>query len=184
MLPKIKIQDIFRVSGIKRWGIVDTPKEQDVAQHSFNVAHIARELVKRMVEIVDITPEAEPFIMSLVLQWALMHDLSEVFTGDVPTPFKNSLNREETAWESETVLGFKDRIPKGVKYEVLMIVKVADILEARKFLTPHTNIQQYHVLQELEKRFEEAISVTVSRNFENVARQLATDILSGNETFI
>jgi 5'-deoxynucleotidase len=70
---------------IKRWGLMRNAVEEDVAQHSWEVAVIAHALavIRRDVLGLAIDPNA-------VATRALFHDASEAITGDLPTPVKYS----------------------------------------------------------------------------------------------
>ena len=66
----------IRISGkVKRWHTVSTIQQQTVAEHSWGVAMICREL----------WPEDHK-----LLEAALCHDLGEGLTGDVPWPVKRA----------------------------------------------------------------------------------------------
>lgn len=105
----------LQLSQVKRWPICSMMREQSVAEHSFNVMLIAQELVSA-VDDGDLYME--------VLAYALAHDMDEVETGDIPSPFKRRLRRECPA-----VVATLDGEPKASD-TVRGIVKLADFLEA------------------------------------------------------
>lgn len=76
---------LSRLRFIKRWGLMRNAVEEDVAQHSWDVAVLAHALavISRDVfgQVVD--PNA-------VATRALFHDATEAITGDLPTPVKYS----------------------------------------------------------------------------------------------
>lgn len=76
---------LARLRFIKRWGLMRNAVEEDVAQHSWEVAVLAHALavIRRDVLGVPIDPNA-------VATRALFHDATEVITGDLPTPVKYS----------------------------------------------------------------------------------------------
>jgi HD superfamily phosphodiesterase len=74
-------------------------RDQSVAEHSFRVVLIARHL----------TLLTRPYLIRMVTESALLHDLDEVITGDVPGPAKSDQWPEKNVVES--------------------IVKVADAIE-------------------------------------------------------
>lgn len=75
---------LYRLQHIERWSLMRNTTSENVAEHSFHVAllahtlgSIAREIFKR-----DVNPDE-------VVSYALFHDATEVFTGDIPTPVKH-----------------------------------------------------------------------------------------------
>lgn len=76
---------LSRLRFIKRWGLMRNAVEEDVAQHSWDVAVLAHALavISRDVFGRQIDPNA-------VATRALFHDATEAITGDLPTPVKYS----------------------------------------------------------------------------------------------
>lgn len=76
---------LSRLRFIKRWGLMRNAVEEDVAQHSWEVAVLAHALavISRDVFGQAIDPNA-------VATRALFHDATEAITGDLPTPVKYS----------------------------------------------------------------------------------------------
>lgn len=76
---------LSRLRFIKRWGLMRNAVEEDVAQHSWEVAVLAHALavIRRDVLGGQIDPNA-------VATRALFHDATEAITGDLPTPVKYS----------------------------------------------------------------------------------------------
>lgn len=74
---------LFRMKNIKRWGLMRSLRDEDLEQHSLEVAVLAHALalIRRDVLGVDCNPEH-------VMAVALYHDASEILTGDMPTPVK------------------------------------------------------------------------------------------------
>jgi 5'-deoxynucleotidase YfbR-like HD superfamily hydrolase len=142
------LADQLRASHVKRWHIVQTARQQTLAEHSFNVAAIAGELAVKMqwVGLMHVSRKLH------LLDWALQHDLIEVKTGDMPTPFKDAIR----AVGGEKMLeALEDRVDPQQMYhyrqykgtEEEMIVKLADTIEAVYFL--QDNGIGYHARQVL-----------------------------------
>jgi len=112
----MKIQDLMRISSVKRWHIVATAKEQTLADHTCRVAILAYEIAMRLGYIHEWGEEGD------ILLTALTHDTDEIMNGDTPGNTKNSIEDEV--------------LPKTTTE---MVVKLADVLETYLF------IQQYHV---------------------------------------
>lgn len=75
-----------RTRYIQRWSLMYNTQSENVAEHSFQTAVIAHGLaVIRSVRFPDAVPRVDP---QLVLAKDLYHDISEVITGDLPTPVK------------------------------------------------------------------------------------------------
>lgn len=76
---------LARLRFIKRWGLMRNAVDEDVAQHSWEVAVLAHALavISRDVLGRDVSPDA-------VAAKALFHDATEAITGDLPTPVKYS----------------------------------------------------------------------------------------------
>ena len=75
---------IRRLRHIKRWQLMRQNDEENVAEHSFEVAILAHALAIIRRDILQL-PCPDP---SAVLEVALFHDVSECLTGDLPTPVK------------------------------------------------------------------------------------------------
>ncbi|WP_256759960.1 5'-deoxynucleotidase [Cohnella sp. WQ 127256] len=132
---------LYRLQYIERWSLMRSTTPENVAEHSYHVAliahalgSIAREIFKR-----DINPDE-------VVTYALFHDATEVFTGDIPTPVKHhnphilANFREIEALAAERLLA---TVPlelresyrpllnrKPVNPELDKILKAADLLDA------------------------------------------------------
>jgi 5'-deoxynucleotidase YfbR-like HD superfamily hydrolase len=125
----------LRACHVRRWHIVQVAREQTLAEHSFAVAVIAGSLAAavRWPGLLDRPKQLQ------LLQWSLSHDLIEVRTGDMPTPFKRCLEqvggpgiveKAEDVVDREHMGAY--RLIKGTEVEVL--VKLADQIEAIYFL--------------------------------------------------
>ncbi|WEK53232.1 MAG: 5'-deoxynucleotidase [Candidatus Cohnella colombiensis] len=75
---------LYRLQFIKRWSLMRNTMSENVAEHTFHVALIAHSLCTISREIMgrDVNPDE-------VVTYALFHDATEVFTGDIPTPVKH-----------------------------------------------------------------------------------------------
>ena len=133
----MKINNIMRAAWVKRWGIVRTMREQNIAEHSFTVAMISEELCKRVGWEFDEGGSMHGIRGLEVLRWALWHDMAEVFTGDIPTPTKLKLKESDPELLQKIEDEFAPDIAalrKNTNRLWIEIVKVADYLEAIAFL--------------------------------------------------
>lgn len=74
---------LSRMKYIKRWGLMRNTREENLSEHSLEVALIAHALAvisnKRLNNSID---------ANAIAVCALFHDTSEILTGDLPTPIK------------------------------------------------------------------------------------------------
>lgn len=74
---------LARLKLINRWALMRNTREENLAEHSLDVAILAHALgliaKKRLGKVVD---EKQAVLM------ALFHDATEIITGDMPTPIK------------------------------------------------------------------------------------------------
>ena len=104
------------LSVVPRWAIVNTIKQQSVAEHTHNVASIARWLLE-FYELSNIE-------LADVLIYALDHDTAESVTGDVPATAKRA------GYVIENTIGRTAAASNSAKE----LVKLADHLEAKWFI--------------------------------------------------
>lgn len=76
---------LSRLRFIKRWGLMRNAVEEDVAQHSWEVAVLAHALA-----VISRDVFGQPIDPNAVATRALFHDATEAITGDLPTPVKYS----------------------------------------------------------------------------------------------
>lgn len=124
---KLNLADKLRCSRVKRWHLLDA--EQNLAEHQFNVAHIAIAVVELATNFgykLNNILETQKNVAYL----ALHHDVSESLMGDLPTHVKR-------------IDGIKDEIKKiennfdpyvGIAPEYTdfekWVVKIADFVDA------------------------------------------------------
>jgi 5'-deoxynucleotidase len=103
---------LSRLRFIKRWGLMRNAVEEDVAQHSWDVAVLAHALavIRRDVLGLPIDPNAGA-------TRALFHDATEAITGDLPTPVKYSpaMRHASANLESEVSDEMLSLLPAAVK---------------------------------------------------------------------
>ncbi|WP_150274183.1 5'-deoxynucleotidase [Paenibacillus tepidiphilus] len=74
---------LFRLRKIERWSLMTTNQKENVAEHTLNVCFIVHALC--LISQV-IFGKKQP--IDKIVQAALAHDVTEVFTGDLPTPLR------------------------------------------------------------------------------------------------
>lgn len=103
------LRGLLRLHIVPRWSVIPTIRHQNVAEHSFRVAVIAKSMAYKHENCIY-----RGFTHAVVSE-ALVHDGEEHKTGDSPSPSK------------------KKKDPSAMT-DVQIVVKVADILEALLFV--------------------------------------------------
>ena len=132
---------ISRMKYINRWGLMRNVKEENVSEHSLEVAVIAHGLsiIQKKRLKMDVNPERTAL-------YAIFHDVSEIITGDIPTPVKyynsviKSAYKEVELSASKRLLNllppdfieeYQDiLIPKEEDKQVWKTIKAADKISA------------------------------------------------------
>jgi 5'-deoxynucleotidase YfbR-like HD superfamily hydrolase len=118
----MNINDILLAQNIKRWTIVSTMTDQSLAEHSFNVAMIARAIAAE-AEMNDIN----------IIKYALDHDLDEVMTGDIPSPAKTRMGMSTMA-SGKTDLFYRGKSAAKCNEAEAKIVVAADLIDSYLFI--------------------------------------------------
>lgn len=82
-MNRMSLIDRMRAQYVNRWNTVHLTHSQSLAEHSFNVAMITQELC-------DLLGYGDTDT-GLAVGYALLHDIDEVVTGDIPTPTKRRI---------------------------------------------------------------------------------------------
>lgn len=108
--------------------MVGTTKESNVASHSFNVAMIAMAINKRL-------DGKDPDVNRAVCYYALIHDVAEAYTGDIPTPTKARMKKE--GFDPDKMVGMAQE--SSVPIWIQKIIKAADLIENYVFISEHAS---------------------------------------------
>lgn len=117
------IKTQLRASGVTRWHIVETTRQQNLAEHQFNVAIIARWLAQREGLTAD--------YVAKVTEAALLHDQHEIIDGDTPSTAKAEKKVNQCLIER--------------------IVQLADKVEALWFIY-HRHINRPDIVEDVRER--------------------------------
>jgi len=144
------IEAVTRFQSIKRWHMVDTCRQQSIAEHSANVALLA-------YHIATFAPDGYFGPAGLILAPALFHDLPEVFMGDIPTHTKKHLKGIDELEERLTPPEFRYIASERAH----MLIKVCDLADGIRFIEKYgvdrVAVFAMQGLQEqLKKKFTEA----------------------------
>ena len=95
---------VSRMQGVNRWHIFNNTKLENLQEHSFETAVIIHLLANIKNEYFNGNVDAEQLVMI-----ALFHDMTEIFTGDIPSPMHYDKNVKD---------GF-EKVEKAVAEEIL-----------------------------------------------------------------
>ena len=85
---------LARMKYIPRWSLMRQSTPEDVAQHTTEVMFVAHSLCLLANNVFGRSVNSEK-----VVSCALYHDVSEILTGDLPTPVKYNNPRRQTAYK-------------------------------------------------------------------------------------
>jgi len=128
-------QDLRTLSHVARWGTVRRLRDQNVAEHSYFVTVYAVQIANRVGWKGD---------MAELMQWALVHDAPECFSGDIQGPTKRAVVDPDRMVAFE-IAEMERRFPRSflgeyianqdvVHNDVKRIVKCADIADEAAYL--------------------------------------------------
>lgn len=109
----------LRLADVNRWNMVRTIRQQSVLEHSASVAFIAA----RLAAEIGLCPKTASY-------WALMHDIDETMTGDIPSHVKKAVKR--AGLDMNHMADFE-----GVPAEYAQIIKIADKIEGVYWLSEY-----------------------------------------------
>lgn len=174
----------LRLSAVKRWGIVEMSRQQSVAEHSYNVALIALNLVEASVGHKGFSKEDE----SLLLTLCLVHDMPEVFSGDIPSTIKGVFKEELDDWETTSFPAFSATNASVYKRNpnIKLVIKVADIMESIIFAERYCiDIRKGRIIADLYAdidRFLDTNAISWDKDFRSSLR-VGLEKLWAEETF-
>jgi len=128
---ELTLHQLLRCRHVKRFHIVNTARQQTVAEHSWSTAIITQHLCDALGLLLSTDDKL------LMLEWALLHDTPETVIGDIPTPMTDVIGHLLSTTEHNTSMRWSMRqawafsTHHGLPAE---IVKMADIIEAISFL--------------------------------------------------
>lgn len=154
-----ELQFALRLTEISRWGVVATSRQQSVGEHSFRVCMIALAMYDYMEGGIPHNSFDRISIGSL----AMVHDITEVLTGDLDSIFKIALKgmypdaykdtvgkMAEGRRDSSTLYTRVESIERSAKGTIVeAIVKLADYVEAIIYVNTYaTNEQHRHEVRD------------------------------------
>lgn len=110
-----------RMKYIKRWSLMRSVREENIMEHSQQVAMLAHALAVINNRIFGGTVNAEKCVM-----YAVYHECSEVMTGDLPTPikyFNNSIHGAYKDLENMACEKLLKTLPEELREDIGVYVK-------------------------------------------------------------
>lgn len=121
---------LSRLRWIKRWGLKRNAHDENVMEHSWEVSVIAHTLALIKNRYFDGQVDA-----NAVATAALYHDITEVITGDLPTPIK---------YHSQAISSAYKQIEKQAEKELLALLPTELQLDFMAFIH-HDQLPEEHV---------------------------------------
>lgn len=131
---------LYRLRYIERWSLMRNVVKENVAEHSYHVALLTHALCTIANELFDKQLDTNTAVVK-----ALYHDVTEVMTGDIPTPVKHHNEkildnfRELEALSADRLLHmvpdplkttYGNLIGKHKEDKLYPFIKAADLLDA------------------------------------------------------
>ena len=135
MMKKITINSSFyaylsRLRWIKRWGLKRNAHDENVMEHSWEVSVIAHTLALIKNRYFEGNLDANAIATA-----ALYHDITEVITGDLPTPIK---------YHSREINDAYKQIEKQAELELLALLPI-ELRSDYELLIHHDRMPEEHV---------------------------------------
>ncbi len=163
---------LSRLRWIKRWGLKRNAHEENVMEHSWEVSVIAHTLALIKNRYYGGTVDA-----NAVATAALYHDITEVITGDLPTPIKYhsaEINAAYKQIEQRAEVELLALLPEKLQADFRVLIQHDQIPEAHlELIKAADKISAYLKCQSELK--------AGNREFETAAEQLALKIAESQQ---
>lgn len=180
-LPKLTLADLARSGHVSRWHSVRTSRDQTLAEHHYMVTRISNRLAKDILG-----SDLDDSGLLQIMEYASLHDTPELLMGDLPSPLKRHI--EQISGENNPITAIENEIApwltemkasiRRTNPEYLLIVKLADIMDALVFITQEgIGAHAGKVVQILEKMLADKLD-QAEKQFPQYSWNHARDILS------
>ena len=122
-----------RMKFIKRWSLMRSVREENIMEHSQQVAIIAHSLALIKNKIYGGTVDVNKVVLL-----AQYHEVGEVITGDLPTPIKN--------FNPEIKSAYKD-LEKGACEKLIAMLPENLRSEYTEYVMPNENTEEYKLVK-------------------------------------
>lgn len=124
---------LSRMKNIKRWALMHSVREENIMEHSHQVSVIAHALA-----LINNKIYGGDVDVSKVVLIAQYHEVSEVITGDLPTPIKY--------FNPEIKTAYKD-LEKVASNKLLSMLPETLQEEYKELVLPNTNSKEYRIVK-------------------------------------
>ena len=180
-LPKLTLADLARSGHVTRWHSVRTSRDQTLAEHHYMVTRISNRLAKDILG-----PDLDDSGLLKIMEYASLHDTPELLMGDLPSPLKRHI--EHISGENNPIEIIENEIAPWLTEmkesigrtnpEYLLIVKLADIMDALVFITDEgIGAHAKKVVHILEGMLEEKLK-QAEKNFPEYSWKNAVELLN------
>ena len=160
------VEAVMRLHAVKRWHMIDTTRTQTLAEHTANVA-----LLTYVVALKAPGMFFGPAYTAAAI--ALLHDLGEVFVGDIPTHTKRHLSGVD---ELERATLPRDLRPAAqIAPEIKNLIKFCDLADGIRFIRLHgVDVTSDHAKDGLENQYD----LLRQRAFEDWPEEVAKHVIT------
>lgn len=124
--PYWGLETVMRLQAVKRWHMVNTHRQQSLAEHTANVALLAM-LIARTA------PGMYWGSSDSVAVAGLLHDLGEVFVGDIPSHTKRNLDITHEVHDAE-LKALPSEFIREFDVRTRTLVKFCDLADGIRFV--------------------------------------------------
>lgn len=130
-----------RMKFIKRWQLMRSTREENIMEHSHSVAVLTHALCAVENGVFGGSVDSSKAVL-----YALYHEVSEVMTGDLPTPvkyFNNSIHGEYAKLEELAVEKIAGTLPEEMKGEIYPFLQADKTAPEYKFVKAADKLSAY-----------------------------------------
>lgn len=130
-----------RMKYIKRWQLMRSVREENIMEHSQSVAVLAHALAAIENGVYGGNLDVQKIVF-----YALYHEVSEVMTGDLPTPvkyFNQGIHGEYEKLETLAVEKIADTLPAEMKEELYPYLQADKTSEEYKYVKAADKLSAY-----------------------------------------
>ena len=164
---RVEIEAVMRFGAVKRWHMIDTTRTQNLAEHSACVAALVYGIATNSDGFFE-----DPYRIAV---GALMHDMSEVFTGDVPSHTKKRLMGLDDL-EIEVTPSIWDMLGVTDNLKDLLLIKLCDLADGIRFIRLHgVDVTALHAREGLERQLAARIADTHEQKWPDHIQKLTRE---------